>query len=234
MPMLSVDNPYTTKTSIFANIIPKNPPEVLKDATTVTTDLPYPLQLLQVVIIGIIILFIINLILCMFGVNTIKLFGTLILKMRRKELFGKKVGESELVTVLLDMLEVLGKQTDFERQHTMSILNNVVYRIESILTLLEVKEKEKDADREVFDYMDVNLTHEKYLMTRLVNYLTGNTRIREKVVEESLEAINEGLERVIEEYINSTAKTVEDELKFYNDLKEKQKEQNFDDLIRRD
>lgn len=234
MPMLLVDNPYTTKTSIFANIMPKNPPEVLKDATTVTAELPYPLQLLQVVIIGIIILFIVNLILCMFGVNTIKMFGTFILKMRRKELFGKKVGESELVTVLLDMLEVLGKQTDFERQRTMSILNNVVYKIEGILTLLEVKDKEKDSDREVFDYMDINLTHEKFLMIRLVNYLTDNTRIREKVVEESLEAINEGLERVIEEYINTTAKTVEDELSFYNELKEKQKEQNFDDLIRRD
>ena len=232
MPMLLVANPYTTSNSLFSNIIPTEPPKIFKDVTIVTPELPYPIQIIEVGVVSIVVLLFVNLILYLFGVNTFKFIGTFILKIRRIKIFGKKVGDSELVTVLLNLLEVLGKQTDFKEPHTMSSLNNVVYKVETILTLLEIKDNK--VEQEVFTFIDLGLTHEKFLMEKLINYMTDNKSIRERIVEESLNSIGDGLERVLEEYVNKTAKTVEDELSIYNDLKEKQKEQNFDDLIRRD
>lgn len=226
--MLLIANPYTTKNSLFANITPIKPPESIEGVTS----LPMFFVIVQVILLIAVALLFINWILHLFGVNIFKLFSGLTLKTRRSKLFGKKVGESELVDTLLKVLEVLRDQIDFSNKDTMNKLNDVVYKVETVLTILEKQDKDSEAD--VFNFLDISLSHEKYLMLKLVNYLDNNRRVKERIVEESLEAINEGLERVLDEYINQTAKSVEDELMIYNELREQQKERDYADLMRRD
>lgn len=226
--MLLAINPYTTNNSLFSNILPVTPPEGVEEVTS----LPLPVLGLEVVLITVVVLLFLNLVLHYLGVSTYKIYGNLTLKTKRLKLFGKIVGDSELVSVLLKVLEVLREQTEFDKQTTMTTLNEVVYKVEIILTILETQHK--DTKLEMLNFLDLKLSHEKYLMSKLVSYLDNNSRVKERIVEESLEAIKDGLDRVVDEYLNTTAKSVEEELLIYNELRVQQKERNYEDLTRRD
>lgn len=115
------------------------------------------------------------------------------IKANRTKTFGKRIGQSDLVNTLLLTHRVFIIRDDFSKEPTLSHIKGVRKKIKKILDSLEKRGNQTKDD--MYEFFELKLAHEQYLMIGLVDYLENTPRVKENLVKETLTKINDSMEK---------------------------------------
>lgn len=212
-------NPYTTDASIFADLVPKVPPEVVEAVASTSNTVP---AFVEYGLTALLIVLVIQHILGILDIPYSKGVSDFIIKRRRKKAFGKEVADKDLILLLLKLITVLSNKYKFEGYSVKTLMKRARKDAENLLEMISDAEPHRKVA--VYDSIDVTIQHEKYLITELINYLESTTSPRDELVEKTLLQIIEGFQKALTAYEEFVSTGIESELSLYEDVKRKELE----------
>lgn len=212
-------NPYTTDASIFADLVPKVPPEVVEAVASTGNTVP---AFIEYGLTALLIILIIQFLLDKLDIPYSKGVSDFVIKRRRIKTFGKEVANKDLILLLLKLITVLTAKYEFKGYTVEPLMKRTRKDAESLLEMIADAEPHRKIA--VYDSIDVTIQHEKYLITELINYLESTSVPRDDVVEKTLLQIIEGFQKALTAYEEFVSTGIESELSLYEDVKKKELE----------